>query len=84
VDFLFQQEGRIFPVKVKAGAAGKLRSLHQFINRCSHSYAVRLYAGPLEINRLKTPEGKSFSLLNLPYCLAGQLQDYLRWFRSEV
>lgn len=84
LDFLVQQDGSVFPVEVKAGAAGKLRSLHQFINRCSHSYAVRLYAGSLEINRLKTPEGKPFYLLNLPYFLAGQLKDYLLWFRSEV
>jgi len=34
-------------------------------------------AGPLEINHLKTLENKPFTLLNLPYFLAGQLKEYL-------
>ncbi len=84
VDFLVQLGKFAVPVEVKAGAAGTLRSIHQFINRCPHSYAVRLYAGPLEIHHLKTPEGKPFSLLNLPYFLAGQLDKYLNWFLSEA
>jgi len=31
-----------------------------------------------EINQLKTLEGKPFTLLNLPYFLAGQLKVYVR------
>jgi predicted AAA+ superfamily ATPase len=80
VDFLIQHEKYAIPVEVKAGVKGKLKSLHQFINRCPHSYAVRLYAGPLEVERAKTPEGKPFFLMNLPYFLAGSLKDYIRWF----
>jgi len=38
-----------------------------------------LYAGPLEINHLKTQEDKPFTLLNLPYFLGGQLREYVRW-----
>jgi len=79
VDFVVQHEKFAVPVEVKAGAKGTLKSLHQFINRCPHPYGVRLYAGPLEIVRTKTPEGKPFSLLNLPYCLAGELRAYIRW-----
>ncbi|OGD20327.1 MAG: AAA family ATPase [Candidatus Aminicenantes bacterium RBG_13_59_9] len=79
VDFVLQHGSLAVPVEVKAGAKGTLKSLHQFINRCPHGFAVRLYAGPLEIVRTKTPEGKAFSLLNLPYCLAGRLRAYVRW-----
>jgi hypothetical protein len=80
VDFLIQHEKYAIPVEVKAGAKGTLKSLHQFVNRCPHSYAVRLYAGPLGIERTKTPEGKPFYLLSLPYFLAGLIKDYIRWF----
>jgi len=79
VDFVIQHGSRAIPVEVKAGAKGTLRSLHQFINRGAGSHAVRLYAGPLDLMRTQTPEGKAFTLLNLPYCLAGSLRDYVRW-----
>jgi hypothetical protein len=83
MDFLIRHENLAVPVEVKAGSAGRLRSIHQFIKRCPHSFAVRLYAGPLEINHLKTLEEKPFALLNLPYFLAGQLKEYIRWFVEE-
>ena len=78
VDFVLQHGSHAVPVEVKAGAKGTLKSLHQFITRCPHGYAVRLYAGPLETVRTNTPEGKPFTLLNLPYCLAGSLRAYAR------
>lgn len=84
VDYLVQHGSFVIPVEVKAGATGTLRSIHQFINRCPHSYAVRLYAGPLEIQHLKTPEKKPFSLLNLPYFLTGLLNEYLSWFVNQT
>jgi len=80
VDFVVQFEKYAIPIEVKAGAKGTLKSLHQFVNRSPHSYAVRLYAGPLEVQDSRTPEGKEFSLLSLPYFLAGSLRDYIRWF----
>ncbi|MFC2157651.1 ATP-binding protein [Acidobacteriota bacterium] len=84
VDYLIQSNQYLIPIEVKAGATGTLRSIHQFINRCPHPYAVRLYAGPLEIHHLRTPEKKPFFLLNLPYFLAGMLDKYLSWFLTQV
>lgn len=42
VDFLITVEGRIHPVEVKSGAAGRLRSLHLLLEshpNCSHGLA---------------------------------------------
>ena len=83
VDFLIQHNQYVIPVEVKTGNTGKLRSLHQFIDNCNHNYAVRLYAGSLRIDRLKTPSGKSFHLLNIPYFLTAQLDKYIQWFIEE-
>jgi predicted AAA+ superfamily ATPase len=80
VDFIIQHEKYAIPIEVKAGAKGTLKSLHQFINRCPHSYAVRLYAGPLQVESTKTPENKPYYLLSLPYFLAGSVREYVRWF----
>jgi len=64
---------------IKSGKTGTLRSLHQFMDRCPHQYAVRLYAGPLEIQQAATPTGKRFCLLNLPYFLTSVIYGYLDW-----
>jgi len=62
---------------------GTLRSLHQFMNRADHPFAVRLYAGSVEKTQTSTPDGKSYTLLNLPYFLAGKLHDYIDCLINE-
>jgi len=54
-----------------------LRSLHLFMEGAPHEMAVRLYAGPLKKETAQTPSGKVFTLLNIPYYLAGKLGQYL-------
>ncbi|MBT3218262.1 MAG: ATP-binding protein, partial [Proteobacteria bacterium] len=84
VDFIVQHRGLVIPVEVKAGKTGKLRSLHQFMNRCDHHFAVRLHAGPLARQQVATPEGKKFILLDLPYFLGCQLHHYLEWLMEPT
>ena len=79
VDVLVPFRELVVPVEVKAGKSGTLRSLHSFMDGASHDLAVRLYAGPLEITAHTTPTGTPYRLLNLPYFLAGKLQEYLAW-----
>jgi uncharacterized protein len=80
VDFVYTYESQIYPIKVKSGATGTLRSLHLFMDLCPHKYAIRIYSGKLSIDNLKTPNGKEFYLLNLPIYLTGQIDNYLKWF----
>lgn len=77
IDIVLPYKGYAIPVEVKSGKSGALRSLHQFVNDSVHPYAVRLYEGGFDITESRTPEGKPYKLLNLPYFLAGKLQDYL-------
>jgi hypothetical protein len=84
LDFLISFDGQIIPVEVKSGKTGTLRSLHQFMDLAPHNMAVRFYAGNLSISELKTPSGKVFFLLNLPYFLVSQIKPYLEWFRDEI
>jgi len=83
VDFLLQHKGMLVPIEVKSGPTGRLRSLHSYIDRCPHGYAVRFYSGPVTINNLKTLNGKPFKLLNLPHFLCEYLHEYLDWFIRE-
>ncbi len=83
VDYVVPFRNYVIPVEVKAGKAGRLRSMHEFIDRAPHSYAVRVYCGKLKINTVKTIKGKKFFLLNLPFYLIGKLDNYLSWFLEE-
>jgi len=84
VDFIIPYEKYIIPVEVKSGKAGRLRSLHEFIDLASHNYAVRIYSGELKVDEVQTVKGKKFYLLNLPFYLAGNIKKYLGWFLEEV
>jgi len=84
VDFVIQHRGCVIPVEVKSGVAGKLRSLQEFMARCPHGFAVRLYAGPLNLHPVQTPSGKSYHLLNLPYFLTTKLHAYLDWMMDQA
>ncbi len=80
VDLVYQYRDKIIPVEIKSGATGTLRSLHQFINRVNHNYAVRMYAGEFNVENAKTPAGKHFKLMNVPYYLGTKLYEYIKYF----
>ncbi len=80
VDIVYPYQNLLIPIEVKSGASGTLRSLHEFMDRCPHDYAVRVYSGGLSIDELKTTRGKTYRLLNLPYFLSAWIKEYLNWF----
>jgi len=80
VDLLFPYRNMIIPVEIKSGSHGTLRSLHQFIEQTNHPYAVRMYAGEFFIEQAKTPSGKPYILMNIPYYLSTELEKYLQFF----
>lgn len=83
VDFLVPVNGQVIPVEVKSGSTGRLRSLHQFVARSGCSIAVRLYAGPMRVDTLRTPDGHPFRLLSMPYFLAGRIEAYVQWLSED-
>ncbi len=84
VDFVIGYEGRMIPIEVKSGTTGRLRSLHAFMDMVKHDTAVRLYGGVLKVDRVKTLQGKEYRLLNMPYYLAGKIEEYLRWMENTT
>ena len=84
VDFVVAHGNKVIPIEVKSGATGRLRSLHQFMDQAEHGFAVRLYAGKLEVEDAVTVEGKAFKLLNLPYYLGGKVEKYLTSLLASV
>ena len=84
VDFVIQHRGHVVPVEVKSGKTGRLRSLFAFMDRSPHPFAVRMYAGPREIQRVNTLTGKKFYLLDLPYFLSPAVHEHLEWMMEEI
>lgn len=83
VDIVYPYQNMLIPIEVKSGSTGTLRSLHEFMDRCDHKYAVRIYGGTFSINDMKTKKDKQYMLLNLPYFLSGWIRPYISWFINQ-
>lgn len=80
VDLVFRHGKYIIPIEIKSGKQGKLRSLHQFIERANHPFAVRMHADKFLVEKVKTPAGVPYLLMNLPYYLGTMIPEYLEYF----
>lgn len=78
VDLVFSHQDKVIPIEIKSGKDGTLRSLHQFIDRTNHPYAMRIYAGEYNVTETKTPGGTPYLLMNLPYFLGTKIPDYIQ------
>ena len=79
IDYVVQIGSRIVPVEIKSGAAGAMKSLHQFVHDRRLKVAVRLDANPPSVQRLslKTTRGERvrYTLANLPHYLTWRIAD---------
>ena len=75
VDFLFVHDSKIYPVEVKSGINAHLRSLQVFMDSSDVDVAIRVWSKPYSVDDVKTPKGKTFRLVNLPFYLIGRLHE---------
>jgi len=80
IDLVISRKGKVIPIEIKSGSTGSLKSLHQFMERTSHPYAIRMYAGKFSIEKTKTPGGTPYILMNLPYYLGTKIPEYTDYF----
>lgn len=80
VDLVYHYKQYLIPIEIKSGEQGKLRSLHQFMESCGHPYGVRLLANRFSVEKVKTPSGIPYLLMNLPYWLGTKIPLYIEWF----
>jgi predicted AAA+ superfamily ATPase len=83
VDMVLPMGKYLIPVEVKSGKQGRLRSLHEFMDRADHPFAIRLLANRFSVEEAKTPGGTPYYLVNLPYYLAAKLKEYGEWMVGE-
>ena len=77
VDYVIQHENTVVPLEVKAGATGRLRSLHQFVKEKQVKRAVRIHSdlpsiAPVSVEDVSGTSIK-YALFSLPFYLVGQL-----------
>ncbi len=81
IDLVVQYKNKLIPIEIKSGKEGRLRSLHQFIERTDHPYAIRMYGGEFSVEQHVTPQmRKPYLLMNLPYYLGTKLMEYVAHF----
>lgn len=80
VDLVYNYQNYVIPIEIKSGKTGTLKSLHQFVERTNHPYAVRVYGGEFKIEQTKTPNGTNYLLMNLPYYLGTKIPEYIPFF----
>ncbi|MEN8138698.1 MAG: AAA family ATPase [Bacteroidota bacterium] len=80
VDLVYTYEDKVIPIEIKSGATGSLKSLHQFIERSKHPYAIRIFGGKFSVQESKTPAGTPYLLMNLPYYLGTKIPEYVEYF----
>lgn len=84
IDIVVPYKDMLIPIEVKSGKVGTLKSLHEFVERVEHSFAIRMYAGKFSIEEHKTPNlKKTYFLMNLPYYLGTKLDAYMSYFIDE-
>lgn len=73
IDYIIEHGNRIVPVEVKSGAAGTMKSLHQFMAEKNLKLAVRVNANPTSVEDIsvKTTLGQEvkYCLLSIPLYL---------------
>ena len=85
IDYLVEIDARIVPVEVKSGAAGAMKSLHQFMLEKDLPVAVRLDRNPpsVQLVDVKTTQGHRvrYQLLSLPHYLTWRLPQLIAQVR---
>lgn len=77
VDFVVSHDSRLYPIEVKSGTNSHLRSLQVFMDSSNVDVAIRIWSKPYSVDEIKTVNGKTFKLVNLPFYLIGRIHDVL-------
>lgn len=67
VDLILEGSKQIYPLEVKAGAQGRLRSLHQFVERAQSHIGLRALRNAYLLEDAATASGYAYRLINIPY-----------------
>jgi len=77
IDFLYESETRLFPIEVKSGTTGTIKSLHSYVLKKQTSEAIRISSAKPSVHELvakANKQEKAFRLINLPFYMVNQIE----------
>lgn len=77
VDFVISHRSRIYPIEVKSGINAHLRSLQVFVDNSNVDIAIRVWSKQYSVDTVRTPAGKQFRLINLPFYLISRIEGII-------
>jgi predicted AAA+ superfamily ATPase len=80
IDFLFECGNKIYPVEIKSGSSGTIKSLHSYIIKKQATHAIRISSGKPSVQKLTARSNKQenqFNLIDLPFYMINQLERLL-------
>lgn len=78
VDFIVAYNSKLYPIEVKSDTNAHLRSLQVFMDSSDVGVAIRIWSNPYSVDDVRTPNGKVFKLVNLPFYMIGNLYAVLQ------
>ena len=78
VDLLAVHKSKLYPIEVKSGPSGRLRSLHEYIKVSKHKIGLRLLANEYSVDKATTAvNALEYQLVNIPYYDGSKILRYL-------
>ena len=76
IDFLYESGNMVYPVEVKSGTGGTIKSLHSYMVKKQADQAIRISSAKPSLQELVAKvnnTAKPFRLINLPFYLVNQI-----------
>jgi hypothetical protein len=77
IDIIYIDKNKVYPVEIKSGVKGRLRSLMQFMDESELDLGIRLSANYFSVEKVNTINQKPFKLLNIPYYHGTKISEYI-------
>lgn len=77
IDFVVTHNSKLYPIEVKSGVNAHLRSLQAFMDNSDVDIAIRVWSKPYSVDKVKSLNGKAYTLINLPFYMIGNLHKIL-------
>lgn len=76
-DFLYESETRVYPIEVKSGTSGTIKSLHAYMTKKQSTEGIRISSAKPSLHELTAKmnrQEKAFQLINLPFYMNNQIE----------
>jgi len=77
IDFLYESGNQIYPIEVKSGTSGTIKSLHAYMTKKQSTEGIRISSAKPSLHELTAKmnrQEKAFQLINLPFYMINRIE----------